>query len=519
MAIPFSWTPDRKTPDPQTPEGLADAACRFEAGGEMTPALEAYEAALALKPGDPELLCGLARLAGRMDMANQALALWSQVLEVDPSRLEALDGRGRTLADLHRYDEAVEALRSAILAHPHEARFWNTLGLVLNQQGDSLAALTFFDEAVRLEPAFAAALYNRGDVRFDLGELAYAEADFDLAARHAASPEQTAIIAFARGLLALHRGELRTGWDAYEARLSPDHPSAPVLQGLGAAWTPETPLDGAHLLVLGEQGLGDEIMFAGLLGDVTAALGPAGRLTLAVEPRLVELLHRSFPAAAMISHVTERRAGRPHRTAAAPEDDRPVDLWAPLASLTRRFRSRPEDFAGARANLRPASSRVAHWRSWLEGRRAVGFSWRSGLLTGRRRRHYPDLAAWAPVLGVEGIAFVNLQYGATPEELTELEGLCRAPVLTPPGLDLRHDLDDLAALCAALDLVISVPNATAALAAACGVRTWFLSGPAAWTRLGTQAYPWYARSRSFAAPRFGDWPPAVSAVAEALGGI
>ncbi len=510
MAIP-------PLPSDATSESLAAAAERLEAAGELLCALEAYEVALALAPGEPELLCGLARLAGRMDMAAQALALWDQLLAADPSRPEALDGRGRALADLHRYEEAVEALRAAILAQPHEARLWNTLGVVLNQQGDSLAALTFFDEAVRLEPHFAAALYNRGDARFDLGELAHAEADFDAAARYATSPGQAAVIAFARGLLSLHRGDLGAGWDAYEARLSPDHPSAPVFQAPGDAWTPQTPLKGAHLLVVGEQGLGDEVMFAGLLGDVAAALGPAGRLSLAVEPRLVALMQRSFPAANVIAHATERRSGRPYRTVSLSQTDRPVELWAPLASLARRFRRGSDDFAGASAYLLPDPARVAHWRAWLGERRAVGLSWRSGLIEGRRRRQYPELTAWAPVLDVRGISFVNLQYGAEPEELAELQGLCERSLLTPPGIDLRQDLDDLAALAAALDLIVSVPNATAALSAACGAHVWFISGPAAWTRLGTQAYPWYVRSRCFAAERFGAWAPVMGAVAEALG--
>ena len=502
-------------PDPRT----SAQAC--EAAGDLAGALAAYEAALAINPEDVTVLAGLARLAGRMEMPQQALAWWEQVLSLDPASLEAVDGRGRSLADLHRYGDAVEVLRSAILEHPHEARLWNTLGVVLNQQGDSAAALVFFDEAVRLEPHFAAALYNRGDVRFDLGELAYAEADFDAAARHAANPGQTTAIAFARALLCLHRGDLGRGWDAYEARLDPDHPSAPMFEAPGAPWTPEIPLDGAHLLVIAEQGLGDEIMFASVLGDVLAALGSNGRLSVAVEPRLVNLLQRGLPAAAVCAHVTERRAGRPYRTAPALEVDpfvagRPVTLWAPLASLPRRFRRTPAAFEGAAACLQPDLARVAHWRAWLGGRRAVGLSWRSGLLSGRRRRHYPELETWSPVLKAAEVSFVNLHYGATDEELAGLEALGGAPVLRPPGLDLREDLDGLAALCVALDLVVSVPNATAALAAACGAPVWFLSGPAAWPRLGTQTYPWYPRARSFPAERFGAWEPVMAAVASAL---
>ena len=514
MATPsHPWITDSQHPSPQASTDPRTSAQACEAAGDLAGALAAYETALASRPDDVEVLAGLARLAGRMEMPQQALGWWEQVLSLDPASLAAADGRGRSLADLHRYGDAVEVLRSAILAHPHEARLWNSLGVVLNQQGDSGAALTFFDEAVRLEPAFAAALYNRGDTRFDLGELAYAEADFNAAARHAVDPAQTAVIAFARALLALHRGDLGAGWDAYEARLSPDHPSAPVFEAPGEPWTPDAPLQGAHLLAIGEQGLGDEIMFASLVPDLLAALEPQGRLSLALEPRLHALARRSFPSVEILAYATERRGGRPHRRV-APGGGRGVELWAPLASLPRAFRRTPQAYRPA-PYLTPDPARVAHWRGWLGPAPAIGLSWRSGLQGGRRGRHAPELAAFAPLLQA-GVRVVHLQYGAREEELATLDALAATPLLRPPDIDLKQDLDDLAALCVALDAVVSVPNATAALAAACGAETWFLTSPNAWPRLGTDGYPWYPQARSFAAERFGDWEAVIERVAATL---
>ena len=321
------------------------------------------------------------------------------------------------------------------------------------------------------------------------------------------------MIAFARALLALHRGDLGAGWDAYEARLSPDHPSAPVFEAPGEPWTPDTPLHGAHLLAIGEQGLGDEIMFASLVPDLMAALGPQGRLSLALEPRLHTLARRSLPGVEVRAYATERRRGRPHRSV-APGGGRRVDLWAPLASLPRTFR-RTRDAFRPTAYLKPDPARVAHWRGWLGPAPAVGLSWRSGLQGGRRGRHAPDLAAFAPLLQA-GVRIVHLQYGAGEAELAAMDALTFTPLLRPPDIDLRQDLDDLAALCVALDLVVSVPNATAALAAACGAETWFLTSPNAWPRLGTDGYPWYARARSFAAERFGEWGEVMERMAATL---
>src|SRR5262249_14346083 len=90
-------------------------------------------------------------------------------------------------------------------------------------------------------------------------------------------------------------------------------------------------------------------------------------------------------------------------------------------------------------------------------------------------------------------------------------------IWSPPGIDLKQDLDDVAALCAALDLVIAFPNATLNIAGACGVPAFLVSTPGAWPRLGeTQAYPWYPRTRLFLPPGFGQWEPVMAEVASAL---
>jgi tetratricopeptide (TPR) repeat protein len=486
-------------PDRARSEAFRRQAQALEGAGERAAALDAYQAALAL----------------RMELATVSLAFWERLGTLDPGRLDAVDGRAAALAALGRAGDAVEALKAAILAHPHEARLWNRLGLVIDHSGDSERALVFFEEAVRLAPELASALYNRGNVFFDLGELTRAEADFDAASLHAASPADSARIALARALLALHRGELAYGWDAYAARNHPDHPAAPVFDAPGERWTPQTELAGAHLLLIGEQGVGDEAMFAGLVGDALDAVGPQGRVSLAVEPRLVALMGRSFPAAQVFAYAAAREAGRVVRRVGAAQAQG-VACWAPLADLCQRFRRAPEAFPRA-PYLRPDPARVAQWRAWLgEGAPAVGLSWRSGRLTGGRGRQYPSLADWAPVLAVDGVRFVDLQYDGSGEERAELARIGGRPLRVPPGIDLRADLDDLAALACALDRLVSVPNATAAIAAACGARVDLLTAPGGWPRLGGKDYPWYARAHCFVADGYGGWRNAMTAAAAGL---
>ena len=500
----------------QAARAVQAEALELERKGDAAGAVAAYEAALAHAPEDGDLLAGLAHLAERIGAPPLALSVWGLLLAQDPGRLEAVEGRARALAHLGRPDEAQAVLRAAVLARPAEPGLWTALGVLANQQADAEGALIYFDEAVRLDPTSAAPRHNRGGVRLELGDLDAAAEDFAAARSLAHTPSDRAAIDLACAFVALCRGDLAGGWRGYEARLSPDRPDRPVFHAPGERWQADAPLAGRRLLVMGEQGVGDQVMFANFLADAARAVGPDGALSVAVDPRLVGLIQRSLPQARVSALATERLGGRVHHRLASPPDGG-IDLWAPIGSLAQRLRSSVAEFPSEPAYLKPDPARVAEWRRWLgDGPPALGITWRSRKLDAERRRSYPPLQAWRPIVSAAGVRIVNLQYGHAPEELAELEALGGRPVLTPPRLDLFDDLEGVAALSAALDLVVGPPNATAVLAAACGVAVAFLDPACFWRRLGAAAYPWHPRARSFPAEN-GGWERAMAGVAAELG--
>ena len=85
-----------------------------------------------------------------------------------------------------------------------------------------------------------------------------------------------------------------------------------------------------------------------------------------------------------------------------------------------------------------------------------------------------------------------------------------------PGLDLKDDIDGAAALCAALDLVISAPTAAAATAASVGTETRYVTAGRTWPQLGTAEYPWYAKPRVFGPEKFGDWAALMPEISDEL---
>ncbi|HEX4199374.1 MAG TPA: tetratricopeptide repeat protein [Caulobacteraceae bacterium] len=491
-------------------------ALGLEGQGEMIAALEAYQAAHEADPAAADLLSDLSRLAASLGSFDVAAEFAARALAAEPGSAPLAGQLAMALRGAHRYGEAIEVLRAAITADAGDAFLWNALGSVLLQQGDTDNALIFLDQALTLEPGRVEALCNRARARLELGDGTGALADCAAALARASAGQRSEAL-FIRALARLDSGDLAGGWADYEARLSPDLARTPSFSLPGRRWAAGDGLDGKALLVVGEQGLGDEIMFAGVIPDVTEALGAGGTLSLAVAPRLVELFHRSFPSARVSAHETATVAGRPLRTAPGAGVD--ADFWAPMGSLPRRFRPDLASFERAAGYLRPDPGKAEAWRRALaaiDGRPKIGLSWKSMKTSGDRLKQYPAFDAWERLLATPGVSFVNLQYGDCGAELARARDL-GVEIWNPPGLDLTNDIDGAAALSSAVDLVIGVGNASTNLAGAVGVPVWISAAPFAWPRLGAENYPWFPKTRVFAAARFGDWGPVVDAIAQALG--
>ena len=491
-----------------------------ERAGDFESSVRAYEAALKLLPDHAEVANDLGRLAYRMGMTKQAEQLFRHFLQRYPESAEGANNLFCTLKDQDRAAEAIEILRPAILRNPEMPMLWNSMGTVVAEQGDFETADTFFQEALRLDPVFPRSRYNHGNALLAQGDAAGALEACDAALTGASSDDDRQMMLLARSTILATLGRIGEGWDEYEARLHPQFNGVTHFMIDRPRWEPGADLAGKSLLVIGEQGLGDEILFANTLPDVLDRLGPDGHLTIAVEPRLVTLFQRAYPQATVGAHATYAHVGRFIRVVPFVTDQESLDLWTPIASLLREFRRSIDAFPARQQQLIADPARVAHWRAVLaecSDLPKVGLLWKSAIKKDVRSRYYSPFADWAAVLRQPGVTFVNLQYGDCAEEIAYAQREFGIKIWTPPGIDLKQDLDDIAALSAAMDLVVGFSNATLNIAAACGVPTFLISTPGAWTRLGTETYPWYPQARVFLPPAFAQWEPAMAAVADAVG--
>jgi len=183
---------------------------------------------------------------------------------------------------------AIETLRSAIYRMPTEAILWNSLATVLAGSGRADESIQFYQEAIRLDPPFSRPWHNRGFAYSHLGLLHEALAAYDGALERATDPAERVEGLHSRGICLIGMGKLEEGWREYEIRNSARFRAYVNHMVKAPHWQGED-LTGKRILIAGEQGLGDEFMFANIPPDLARAVGPNGKLQIAVDSRLVPL--------------------------------------------------------------------------------------------------------------------------------------------------------------------------------------------------------------------------------------
>jgi ADP-heptose:LPS heptosyltransferase len=118
------------------------------------------------------------------------------------------------------------------------------------------------------------------------------------------------------------------------------------------------------------------------------------------------------------------------------------------------------------------------------------------------------------------VVFVDLQYGDTDTEQTAFRAETGISLKRIPGIDNFRDLDDLASLIDACDVILAVSNTTAHLASALGknvmVMLPYFSGLLWYWHQDRSDSPWYPTARLFRQDKIGDWNSVITQVKQVL---
>jgi tetratricopeptide (TPR) repeat protein len=478
---------------------LSNLATALLKQGLLAEAEEWARQALSVDASNFEALLCLGGCAEKHGQWDASLEHYRSALALRPGAPEALSNIGIVLTRLERHAEALECLDQAIAASPRLADAWINRGTVLNNMGQSEAALASLEQALQLRPDSIEAWHNRGNALANLARSAEAIQSYDKVL--AIAPDHVEAH-FNKSLMLLNTWEFAKGWQDYEWRWQ-----SPT-SGAHRYPTPLPPWNGAamsgRLLVWAEQGVGDEILYSSMLAEARAMVGG---LIVLIDRRLLPLFQRSFADIEFL----------PKDLPLAPDI---ADRQISAGSLAGFLRTGRTSFSSAKEGfLRADSARTRQFRSIFGASSLCGIAWLS------KNPRFGDakslqLKALLPVLTTPGLQCVDLQYGDT---LAERAGLLKnegALLHHLDDLDTFNDLDGLAALIDACDVVVTTSNLTVHIAGALGKPTHLLvpfsRGKIWYWHARDQQSLWYPSVTLHRQGADGDWTAAIRSLASRL---
>src|SRR5262249_41271270 len=153
-------------------------------------------------------------------------------------------------------------------------------------------------------------------------------------------------------------------------------------------------------------------------------------LIVECDVRLIPLFQRSFPSVVFIPWTDP-----PTVIPGAP----PTGQFSMSDDASGWFRQTFEDFPKRRSYLTPPPHLGQKLRDKYQGARInaplIGVSWRTAEGGKTTEEKTLPLSAWGPILHMPGVTFVNLQYGATAEEIAAAQNQFNVKIESDPAID------------------------------------------------------------------------------------
>lgn len=405
--------------------------------------LVCFREALACKPNFLEALNNIAYVFKKMNFSKEATEYFKQIIDLIESK------------QVETTDE-------------NKSEFYTNYGSMFVAQGTPKKAIELFEKAIKFNKNNKLAYYNLGLAQLEIGDYS-------------------------------------KGWDGYNLGERTDqmvnrnygHDKLPIWDGT----------KGKNIVIIGEQGIGDELMFGTIISDVMKDCN----VVLDMHPRLADMFRRSFP----MLDVYGTRKDSHYQWGSRYK----LDAKILIGSLPAFYRKKEEDFTRipylkVDKNL---SDIYQQKLDQLSHRPKIGISWRGGTKNTCRNSRYIPMEQLLPILKLD-CDFISLQYDKGIEkEVNDFASLHH--VKLHHWQDMLDNYEHTAACVHHLDLVISVPQSVVHLSGAIGTTlTWQLCPIKTLWQGGVygEDMPWYANVTNIWQETDNNWDSVINDVKERL---
>ena len=318
-------------------------------------------------------------------------------------------------------------------------------------------------------------------------------------------------------LMLLRKGIFRKGWDLFEhGRKVPNGRGGmqrTVFKAHSSLVIPEWDgknLKGKRLLINGEQGIGDTMMFTMLIPNL---INEAEKIGIITYDRLTELYKRSFPDIAIYDAKDLKKEN-------INADD--WDLQIPCGSLPMLRYWDLDQYKNLHPYLRVNTETKEELQLKYKNSRTsrlIGFSWKGGGNAKQKRTKSLKLEDFLPLFKIPNTTWISLQYGDVNDELRAFSQKYNINLVIPDDVDPLQDMDKWSSLVSCCDQVISAANTTIHGAGCLGIPTTVILGKDPdWRWLGDSGTPcyWYPSVDIVRQTVLNSWESPIAAIEASL---
>ncbi len=418
------------------------------------------------------ILFHLASVCMKRKQTALSLLLFKEALKYRENFIEAINNLGYIYKQELMHKEAIESFEKVValmekfpdhVGNDDKADYLTNLGSMYVANGTAEKAIEYFNKSLAFNASNVQTRWNKSLAHLEMGDYRNGFREYEFGER-------------------VNRFKDRNyGMD-----------SLPFWKG-----TPQQ-----TVIVIGEQGLGDEIMFASMVPDLMKDC----RVILDAHPRLADLFRRSFPEIPVYgTRKSEKLCWHNFHK---------IDAKIGMGSLGKFYRNKESDFP-AKPYIKADPKIIEKYAkrfAEMGDKPKIGISWLGGNKETNKSERYIALDKWKDLFALD-LDFISLQYNkGIGKEVAEFEK--KNNICLNHWQDTIDDYDETAGLLANLDLIISVPQSVVHLAGAMGVLTWQLTPFKSLWQCGEHGkdMPWYSSVKNYWQDENGLWEPVMEKI-------
>ena len=418
---------------------LYNLGVMFEIEEKFTDAISYYQQSLNNNPNYYDARFNLANVLKKIQKFEDALIESKQLVELKKD-YDSLNLYGSILFELNKLDLAFKIF-TELNSQNKNANTLNNIAKIYRKMGNQEKFFSTLKEAYELDKKFPQTNHNLGIYYESKRKYSEAENFYSTALKFDDNPDTRISL----GICQLKQQKFNSGWENYEFRWKSSNQETKFIKTKKPLWNGDRC---NSILIWGEQGIGDELLYCSMLNDVSKF---ANKVFYACSSKKIHsILERNFPNIKII-HTDDVT------------DDDFFDTHLPVGNLGRYLRTNLSSFKNINYQIH-SDQKIKTSIKTKFSEPMIGISWRSN-----DQLKNIDITNFKNLKN-DRYKLISLQYQPTNNELKILRELG----IIESNLDIYNDLESLLSIIDCCDYIITSSNINAHLAGALNKKTFLL---------------------------------------------